>query len=153
MRIEILNHRFVKLNKFENRLNFRELKEYCIKLSPLHVYMSVLNWLFPERVCKKYKGKYAVPIGGEYVIDIDIYVIHKRHRHHYSALRKICEECLRISQALMVEVCEKVKEHYSKIAIVFSGKRGFHVHVLDFNFRDWTYYMKGIPLKAMKLLG
>ncbi len=30
-RLETLNHLWVKLNRFENRLNGRELKKYCVK--------------------------------------------------------------------------------------------------------------------------
>ena len=47
VRLETVSGRFIKLNKFENRLNEEELKFYCFKLSPMHVYFSVLNWLFP----------------------------------------------------------------------------------------------------------
>jgi hypothetical protein len=36
--------RFIKLNKFENRLSAKDVKFYCCKLKPLHVYFSVLNW-------------------------------------------------------------------------------------------------------------
>jgi len=59
-RVETPEHRFVKLNELENRLNERELSSYCWKLTPLHVYFSVLNWLFPERIGKKYKASYGV---------------------------------------------------------------------------------------------
>jgi len=30
--------------------------------------------------------------------------------------------------------------HYSDVHIVFSGKNGFHIHVLDFDIRDWTKF-------------
>jgi len=67
-RIYNSDERFVKLNKFENRINEKELKYLCWKLKPLHVYFSVLNWLFPEEVGKKYKARFCVPLNGEYVI-------------------------------------------------------------------------------------
>ena len=148
VRIQASNGRFVKINKFRNRLNDRELRDFCIKCSPLHVYFSVLNWLFPERVGKKYKGNYAVPIGGEYVIDVDSYIANVPHRHYYSGASRICYACLEISKGLTILACERVEEYYSDIAIVFSGKRGFHIHVLDFNFRDWTYYNEKNPIKS-----
>jgi len=62
-------------------LSLGELRDLCVKLAPLHVYFSVLDWLFPERVGKKYMAKYAVPVGGEYVVDVDSYVFKRRHRH------------------------------------------------------------------------
>jgi DNA primase catalytic subunit len=31
---------------------------------------------------------------------------------------------------------------------VFSGRRGFHIHVLDFSYKDWTYYNERNPIKA-----
>ena len=65
--IETLNHKFVKLNTFENRVNPHELRHHCVKYAPIHVYFSVLNWLFPERVGKKYKCRYAVPMGARAV--------------------------------------------------------------------------------------
>ena len=70
-RVALPDGRFVKLNKFENRLSAKDLKFYCWKLKPMHVYFSVLNWLFPERVGKKYKARYCVPLNGEYVVDVD----------------------------------------------------------------------------------
>jgi len=32
--------------------------------------------------------------------------------------------------------------------MVFSGRRGFHVHVLDFDLLDWTHYNDRKPLKS-----
>lgn len=111
IRIQASNGRFVKINKFRNRLNERELRDCCIKYSPLHVYFSVLNWLFPERVGKKYKGNYAVPIGGEYVIDVDSYIVHVPHRHYYSGSSRTCCECLEISKGLTALACEKIEQY------------------------------------------
>ncbi len=52
-RVETLNGKFIKLNKIANRLTERDLKYYCWKFRAAHVYFSVLDWLFPERVGKK----------------------------------------------------------------------------------------------------
>ena len=41
-----------------------------------------------------------------------------------------------------------MEENYSKIQIVFSGRRGFHIHVLDFDVRDWTRYDEKNPIKS-----
>src|SRR4030067_1256244 len=82
-RIETFQHRFIKLNKPGNRLNFKSLMLLCERLAPLHVYFSVLNWLFPERVGKKYNARYCVPLNGEYVVDIDSSLILFKNNHHY----------------------------------------------------------------------
>jgi DNA primase catalytic subunit len=150
-RMQTSNGRFIKLNKFRNRLNERELRDFCIKFSPLHVYFSVLNWLFPERVGKKYKAMYAVPLDGEYVVDVDSYVYKRRHRHVRAGPTAVCYECLNISKALTIQACESIEEYYSDIAIVFSGRRGFHIHVLDFNLRDWTRYNERNPIKSHEI--
>jgi DNA primase catalytic subunit len=100
-RIETLNHRFVKLNRFKGRMNPRALRGLCVKYAPVHTYFSVLDWLFPERVGKKYRANRALPVGGEYVIDVDAYVLHKAHPHHY-AVSGICYDCLEIARDMTI---------------------------------------------------
>jgi len=65
IRIQTVDDRFLKLNRFENRISKTDLKFYCFKLEPVHAYFPVLNWLFPERVGKKYKARYCIPLNGE----------------------------------------------------------------------------------------
>ncbi|MEM2089022.1 MAG: hypothetical protein QXF52_10205 [Thermoproteota archaeon] len=50
--IRIVTHdkRFIKLNTLRNRVNEKALWRLCRKHAPTHVYISVLNHLFPERV-------------------------------------------------------------------------------------------------------
>lgn len=62
---------FKKLNMLRSRLNYMNLTGFCVRYTPLNLYMSALNWLMPERVGRKSKANRAYPIGGEYVIDID----------------------------------------------------------------------------------
>jgi hypothetical protein len=148
-RLENLNGKWVKLNHFENRINGRELSKHLVKYVPSHVYMSATDWLFPERVGPKHKARFAVPIGGEFVVDVDSYLKSRPHRHVYDPLWKVCEGCLAISRDLGLTLCDRILENYSQIEIVFSGRRGFHVHVLDFNYRDWGRPNPRNPLKAM----
>jgi len=96
-RIVTPSGRFLKLNKIRNRLNVRELRNLCIRYAPIHVYFSVLDWLFPERVGKKYKANYAVPLGGEYVFDVDSNNVWVPHSHVKNG---ICRECLMNSKNL-----------------------------------------------------
>lgn len=139
VRVQTSDGRFVKLNKFENRVNAKELRGHCVRLSPVHVYMSVLDWLFPERVGKKYKGNYAVPFGnGEFVVDIDSYLTHRWHNHNYSRVWKVCKQCLEVSKEMTMQACRELEWYYSDVHVVFSGRNGFHIHVLDFDITDWT---------------
>lgn len=51
-----------------------EPRRYVVKYVPRHAFRSVIEYLFPERVGRKYKAKYAVPIGGEFVVDVDSFI-------------------------------------------------------------------------------
>jgi DNA primase catalytic subunit len=142
------NGRFVKLNKFRSRLNMGRLRDICVKIKPIHLYFSVLDWLFPDRVGEKSKAKHAFPIGGEYVVDVDSYVFRKRHRHVLDGCSGVCIECLMVSRDLTIHACEAIERYYSNIAVVFSGRRGFHIHVLDFNASDWARYDFRNPIRS-----
>jgi hypothetical protein len=112
----------------------------------MHVYFSVLNWLFPERVRKKYKAGYNVPLNGEFVIDVDAHLILFKHKHKVDDHWYVCNECLDMSKRIALQLCEIIHKYYSKIAIVFSGCAGFHVHVLDFDYHDWVGYRERDPI-------
>jgi hypothetical protein len=148
-RIELLNGVFVKLNRFENRINARELQRYLFKYAPRHAFMSVMDYLFPERVGRKYKAKYAVPIGGEFVLDVDSFMRKRQHHHSWHPQYEVCEGCLDISKHLTLELCDRINRTHTSTQIVFSGCRCFHIHVLDFNYRDWTRPNPQNPMKAM----
>ncbi len=78
--------------------------------------------------------------------------MYKSHNHLYCHLHKnskewkVCEQCLDIAKILTLEVCEAVEKYYCKLAVVFSGKLGFHVHVLDFDYRDFVPYREVDPI-------
>ena len=149
LRLQTLNGKFVKLNKFENRINSRELRKYCVKHAPRHVYCSVLTWLFPERVGRKHKARHAYPIGGAYAVDIDSYLIQRHNIFHQCwKLNGICRECINLSRKMTLQLCEVIESYYKKIHIVFSGRKGFHIWVQDFNLKDWTYYNERKPIKS-----
>jgi hypothetical protein len=112
----------------------------------MHVYFSVLNWLFPERVGKKYKARYCLPLNGEYVVDVDSYMIIFKHNHKVDDHWYVCKECLDMSKRLTLQLCEIMQSYYSKIAVVFSGCAGFHAHVMDFDYHDWVGYRESDPI-------
>jgi hypothetical protein len=148
IRIQTLDKKFIKLNQFENRIKARELNDFCVRFSPSHVYFSGLDYLFPERVGKKNKANFAYPVNGEYVIDIDSYLLHRWHKHKPSKNWNICNQCLESAKYLTVKASEMLEEYYKDISIVFSGKNGFHIHVHDFKIRDWTRYNQKNPIKS-----
>jgi DNA-binding transcriptional ArsR family regulator len=145
-RVVLRDGRFVKLNHFQNRLTEKDLKYYCWKLKPIHVYFSVLNWLFPERIGKKYKARYCVPLNGEYVVDVDAYLMSFAHKHKVDDHWYVCPQCLEMSRRLTLHLCEIMKKYYSNMAVVFSGCQGFHVHVMDFDYHDWAPYREEDPI-------
>jgi hypothetical protein len=148
-RLETLNNKFVKLSRFENRINAEELRKYCVRYAPRHVYFSVLSWLFPERVGPKSKAGSAVPLNHGYACDIDSYVIMRHNLFHKCLkIRKVCPECIALSRKMTLQLCEQIRRYYSNIHIVFSGRRGFHVHVLDFDINDWTRYNPRRPIRS-----
>jgi hypothetical protein len=147
IRIVTRNGRFIKLNTLRNRINPKALWRLCAKYAPTHVYMSVLDYLFPERVGLKSKAKYAYPIGGEYVVDVDNYLFRGIDTHEHPRTW-ICNTCLEIARRYSIRLSEIIEENYSNIMIVFSGARGFHIHVLDFKVGDWTFYNEHAPVKS-----
>lgn len=146
-KIRTHDNTFISLNRFRDRYSFRALKKACIHFTPVNLYMSVLNWLMPERVGTKSKANKAYPIGGEYVIDIDLYLHWQPHSHVVDRYN-VCVGCLSISKDATLTLLDKITDNYSDVHVVFSGKRGFHIHVWDFDVRDWTHYDERNPIKS-----
>jgi len=47
---------------------------------------------------------------------------------------------------MTLQLCEVIRKYYSRLAIVFSGCQGFHVHVMDFDYHDWVSYKEKDPI-------
>lgn len=148
-KIRTHNDSFIKLNRFRDRLNFKSLKRFCVHFVPQNLYMSALNWLMPERVGEKGKANCAYPVGGEYVVDFDVPQFWRPYGCFDS--NGLSLHGYQIAKDRTLEFIEKVRENYRDIRIVFSGKRGFHVHVLDFEVRDWTHYDPKNPIKSHEI--
>lgn len=101
----------------------------------------------PERVGDKRASVGAYPIGGEYVIDIDSYLNYRKHNHRTTE-DGVCQGCLENSKQLAERFIDEVSENYKDIRVIFSGKSGFHIHVLDFEMRDWARYDEANPLRS-----
>jgi len=100
-------------------------------------------------VGKKRKANHSLPIVGEYISDVDANAIPLEHRHYNRGA--VCPDCLYNAKRLAVQVCEVVEQNYSDLMIVFSGRKGFHIHILDFNLRDWTCYNERNPIKSQEV--
>jgi DNA primase catalytic subunit len=51
-----------------------------------------------------------------------------------------------MSKRLTLHLCEAIQKYYSKLAVVFSGCQGFHVHVMDFSYDDRVPYREKDPI-------
>jgi len=144
-RIEVGSGRFLKLNQFKNRIRPEKLQRFLVKYTPIHAYMSVLSWLFPERVAGRQKANRAYPLNGTFLLDVDV----KTNRFHNHALnrRGVCEGCLRLARFNTLNACSIVEENYREYLVVFSGRKGFHI-LLPFSAEDWTHYRVTDPLKT-----
>ncbi len=100
----------------------------------------------PERVGEKHKANRAYPIRGDYVVDIDVPQLWRPWNGY--ATNNIYSTGLQLAYDKTTDILDKIQENYSDIRIVFSGKRGFHIHVRDFEIRDWTPYDASNPIKS-----
>jgi hypothetical protein len=60
----------------------------------------------------------------------------------------VCEGCLENSKEISLRLLDTMSSNYSKFEIVFSVRRGFHLHILDFDPRDWTTFNEANPIKS-----
>jgi len=144
-RFELWNGRFLKLNRFENRIRPHELAKYLVRYTPKHAYMSVLSWLFPERVGGRRKANNALPLDGTFLLDLDVKT--ERFHHHTLTRDGVCEGCLRLAKFNTLRACDVIEENYQDYAIIFSGRKGFHV-LIPFDAEDWTHYRVRDPLST-----
>jgi hypothetical protein len=136
-----------QLNRLTTELTRARLRKYSVRFAPTNLYMSVLNWLTPERVGEKSQANHAYPIGGEYVVDVDHYLNYRPHSHRTTD-EGVCEGCLENSKEISLRLLDTMRINYSRFEVVFSGRRGFHLHVLDFDVKDWTTYNELNPIKS-----
>jgi hypothetical protein len=116
----------------------------------VEIYAEAFSHRITERCLREIeKAKYAVPIGGEFVVDVDSFMRKRWHHHCWHPQYAVCEGCLDISKHLTLELCDRIASNHRDVQIVFSGRRGFHIHVLDFNYRDWAFPNPHNPVKAM----
>ena len=144
--LETIDHRFINLNKMK-RVHFHSLRRFCLEYTPVHLYMSVLNFLFPERPKEKLRLAKSYPVSGEYVANLDTNLCSASH-HHYTEPEGICIGCLALSKKNTERLLPKIEENYNDVHVVFNGRTGFHIHIIDFQIRHWTHYDIADPQKS-----
>jgi DNA primase catalytic subunit len=103
-------------------------------LSYIKAYASLARYLFPWRVGPIYRLHRAYPLGTDFGIDIDGYMARLPLRRLVRG--SFFEDEVECTRALALEVLDAVRRNYGKVEAVFTGRRGYQLWVLDFNWRD-----------------
>jgi DNA primase small subunit len=104
-----------------------ELYDYIRNLVPLHVYYSSAYYEKPDAPTMAEKGW----CGADLIFDLDADHIMKGPYDQMLARVKVETE------KLLSMLTEELGMDPKQIGIVFSGGRGYHVHVRDLAFRSW----------------
>lgn len=137
---------WVKLNR--GRTHLRGLRKALVALIPESVYISVTRWTFPERVGDRIHSRFAYPVASDFVVDIDSRMVGpwlRQHEHHGRA----CLTCLRCCKYLALTVLDRVKQNYERVLTVYSGNKGFHIWILDWEMRDWAMFDAADPIRSI----
>ncbi len=101
------------------------LRRWLVRLAPLHVYFSTATWLDPQHVGPRrlkgpgYPRAYNVYLSSELYFDIDM----------PGDLRAAKQEVARIAAHL------RAAWGFQDLKVAYSGSKGFHIHVGDFDLR------------------
>jgi DNA primase small subunit len=104
-----------------------ELFEYVKNLVPAHAYYSVAYYERPDAPTMKEKGW----LGADLIFDLD--ADHIMRGPYDVMLARVKEE----AQKLLAMLTEEFGIDPKTIDVVFSGGRGYHIHVKDIALRTW----------------
>lgn len=104
-----------------------ELFEYIKNLVPAHAYYSVAYYERPDAPTMKEKGW----LGADLIFDLD--ADHIMRGPYDQMLARVKEE----AQKLLAMLTEELGIDPKTIDVVFSGGRGYHIHVKDIALRSW----------------
>jgi hypothetical protein len=74
--------------------------------------MSVLDYLRPQRVGTRKKTINALPIGGNFVIDVDSCQRARGHDHKLDPIWGVCPGCLEKSRVMTFELADRILEDH-----------------------------------------
>ncbi|MCC6051135.1 MAG: hypothetical protein LM580_10530 [Thermofilum sp.] len=115
-----------RVRSVEDLHGFSYVKAYC----------SLARYLFPWRVGPIYRLHRAYPLGTEFGIDVDGYMARLPLRRLVRA--SFFEDGVEHARLLALEALDAVRANYSRVRAVFTGRRGYQIWVLDFEWRDWV---------------
>lgn len=123
----------------------RELFDYIRTVVPAHVYYSSAYYAEPAAPTMGEKGWY----GADLIFDLDADHIMKGPYH--LMLEKVKDE----TEKLVGMLTEELGFEKRAIRVVFSGGRGYHIHVTDISVRSWgsrerrevVDYVRGIGIE------
>ncbi len=121
-RIEYREFAFVKNGRFFRHRafwNIRDLRTFLVSFAPEEVFFSCVYYQHPGIVPMDEKKKYRV--GADLIFDIDCDML----------LTKTVEEAYFYALKL-VDIVRYVYG-FKEVLLAFSGRRGYHVHVQDFD--------------------
>ncbi len=153
--VKIRRHdkRFITLNRFRARLHGQALKRLLIHHAPVNVYSSVLEWLMPERVREKPSANRAYPIGGEYVVDIDVPQMWRPWNGHET--NNLYAPGLRRAYDRVMEILDKIGENYTDIKS-HEVARFIYTHYLQSScvpFSKYHFVLSSDPMRVMTVPG
>ena len=99
-------------------------------------YCSLARYLFPWRVGPICVLHRAYPVATEFGVDVDGYMARLPLRRLVRA--SFHEDEVEWARQMALEAVDVLKQNYSTIKAVFSGRRGYQLWVLDFDWRDWV---------------
>jgi DNA primase catalytic subunit len=117
--------------KIRDRIvNVETLRRWLTKFAPAHVYYSTGRWLDPQNLGPKelgpgspgYQFAYNVFLSQELYFDIDV------------------PDDLDEAKRWTTKLRESLEREYGfrDVLLVYSGNKGFHLHVYDFDLADWV---------------
>jgi DNA primase catalytic subunit len=113
----------------------RELERY----SYVKAYVSLARYLFPWRVGPLYTLHTAYPLGTDFGVDVDGYMSRRPLTMRvYRGSQGLYEDEVEYARLLALEALDALRQNYASIKAVFTGRRGYQLWVLDFDWRDWV---------------
>lgn len=141
IRIETPNG-FIKIKDRITSLNKLKKKILSLKQAPIRVFYSQLRWLEPEKIGEKnFKD---ITLGSEFLVfDVDG---DKLHHEHHMFKNGLCPTCIELAKKETIKLAESLKDvGFKRFFVVFSGRRGFHLYVLDVK----KYFKEIIPQETL----
>jgi DNA primase catalytic subunit len=128
----------VRVVKIKDRItSITTLRRWLVRFAPLHAYYTTATWLDPQNLGPKdlrenspgFQFSYNVFLSQELYFDVDV----------AGSLEEAKKWTLKLKECL--------EEEYSfrSILCVYSGNKGFHLHVYDFDLSKWIPRVSPLP--------